>query len=184
MLDMFTISYVPPSMDLFQNQPKENNFYWIVGVFSGNGALEAIRRAIDYHLQIYYPHKLNQNNQLVPLWKNYLFIEYVPKISVQICRNATRFIKIISIDGEPVLVRHDAIDESLQLLKLGKYNDRVTFIRRFYERGSLIRVIEGNFADKKVKLEMDIVPDMPDYKKVKVSIGNWSGRIELFKLAL
>ena len=65
----------------------------------------------------------------------------------------------------------------------GKYNERI-INRRFYGRGSIVRVIEGTFIDKKVRLETDILPHMRGNYKVPISIDNRKGTIELFKLAL
>jgi hypothetical protein len=33
-------------------------------------------------------------------------------------------------------------------------------IRRFYGRGSIVRVLEGNFLNQKIRLEIDIQPHM------------------------
>jgi hypothetical protein len=65
----------------------------------------------------------------------------------------------------------------------GKFDD-VTFQRRAYGKGAIVRVIEGNFIDKKVLLEMNVTPDMTGRTRVKVDIDGIKGTIELHKLAL
>lgn len=160
-----------------------HDFSWIVAIFQGCGATEVIKRANEVPLRTYYPVRTNKNGDLVPLWRNYLFIEFQGLISVNICRSTYKFLKIISIDGLPVLVPRNAINAHLELLNQGKFNER-SFSRRFYGRGALVRVLEGHFANKRVRLEADLEPNMPGNRLIPVSIGNWSGKIEVFKLAL
>ena len=81
------------------------------------------------------------------------------------------------------MVRKNAIDESLGLLLAGRFNSK-TYVRRFYGKGSIVRVLEGNFIDKKVRLDTNITPDMSGNKKVAIDINGWKGSIELWKLAL
>ena len=71
----------------------------------------------------------------------------------------------------------------MRLVQQGKFN-AIKFRRRFYGRGSLVKVVGGLFTDKRVKLEADLTPDMPGNKAVPISIGGWNGKIEIFKLAL
>jgi hypothetical protein len=175
-------------LDLFNHQQNVDTFHWIVAIFQGNGATDVIKRASDVPLRVYYPFRLNMNGEPVPLWRNYLFIEFQEILTLNICRSTTKFLKIISTHDDegtlrPILVRKSAIDENLKLLHQGKFND-IVYKRRFYGRGSLVRVIDGVFADKRVRLESDITPNMPGNKAISVSIGNWSGKIEIFKLAL
>jgi hypothetical protein len=84
---------------------------------------------------------------------------------------------------EPTLVPKHAIDESLELVRMGKFNER-SFTRKFYGKGSVVRVTEGTFLDKKVRLEMDIPSDMPGNRKVLIDINGLKGSIELWKLSL
>jgi hypothetical protein len=169
-------------LDLF-GQNDQKDFYWIVAMFTGCGASDVIKRANGIPLQTYYPLRLNKDGNMVPLWRNYLFIEFKGRISVDICRSTYRFLKFINIDKIPILVPKNAINSHLELLNQGKFDEKTHF-RRFHGRGALITVIDGNFANKRVRLEADIPPNLPGNKLVPVSIGNWSGKIELFKLAL
>ena len=83
----------------------------------------------------------------------------------------------------PILVRKEAINGSMKLMTMGKFDD-VVFKRRAYGKGFIVRVLEGSFIDTKVRLEMDVTPDMPGRTKVKVDINGLKATIELFKLAL
>jgi transcription antitermination factor NusG len=134
------------------------------------------------------PYRRNHKNEYVPLWRSYLFIQFVEGVSIELCRTTSHFIRIISErddDGlmQPILIRKDAINESLKLMTMGKCDD-VVFQRRAYGKGAIVRVIEGNFIDTKVRLEMDVTPDMSGRTKVKVDINGLKATIELFKLAL
>lgn len=174
-------------LDLFGTcQPED--FYWVVAIFQGQGATEAIKRANDVPLRHYYPLRINRNGEFIPLWRNYLFLEFRESITLNLCRSTFKFLKLISSRDEygvykPVLVPKSAINENMKLLHQGKFND-IAYKRSFYGRGSLVRVIDGIFTDKKVRLEVDLTPDMPGNKAISISIGSWSGRIEIFKLAL
>jgi hypothetical protein len=177
-------------LDLFaQNSPQIDDFHWAVAIFASSGATEAIKRANDAQLRTFYPFKININGEPIPLWRNYLFIQFVDNLTTEICRSTTRFMSFISeTDPEtgikkPRLVRKDAINENLAMLKLGKFDDK-TYRRRFYGCGSIVRVIEGPLIDKKVKLAMNIEPEMPSTKKVLIDINGCRGKIELWKLAL
>ena len=174
-------------MDLF-GDVIQSDFSWIVATFQGTGASEVIKRANDVPLMTYYPLKINENGVPTPLWRNYLFIEFRGMLTLQICRSTTKFLQVLSCHDEegtlrPVLVRKSAIDKNLALVRQGTFNSR-QFTRKFYGKGSLVRVIDGVFADKKVRLEADLTPDMPGNKAIPVSIGAWSGKIEVFKLSL
>lgn len=159
------------------------DFVWSVAVFRAKGAVEAIKRANEHELHTYYPFKRNKIGDLVPLWRNYLFIEFKQSLTINICRSTSTFIKILSIDNQPVLVRKDAIAENMRLLQLGKFDDK-EFRRRFYGVGSFVNIIAGEFIGRKVELLADLPPDMTWNKKVPVSIGGWRASIEVFKLAL
>jgi hypothetical protein len=80
-------------------------------------------------------------------------------------------------------VRPGAIDESLRLITQGRFDERPVR-RRFYGKGSLVRVMDGSFAEKKVRLEEDVRPEMKGGRAVAISIGGWSAKVEIFKLAL
>jgi hypothetical protein len=164
------------------------DFRWVVGVFSGNGATQVIQRAYKRDLKTFYPIRRNHKNEYVPLWRAYLFIQFVEGVSIELCRTTSRFINVVSERDEdglvtPVLVRKDAINESLHLMTMGKFDD-VTFQRRFHGRGSIVRVLEGSFIDQKVRLEVDIRPEMKGNYKVPVDINGIKATIEIFKLAL
>jgi len=174
--------------DLFNNQQQMDDFSWVVAMFQGNGASIAIKRASEVPLRTYYPIKWNGRGEPVPLWRNYLFLEFCETISLEICRSTTKFLKIISHPDEegvyhPVLVPKNAINENLAMVQQGLFDER-TYNRRFYGKGSLVRVLEGNFINKKVRLEADIPPDLPRNKTISISLGSWNGRIEVYKLAL
>jgi transcription antitermination factor NusG len=169
-------------------KPLDGPFRWVVGVFSGNGATEIIRRAYAKDLKTFYPIRRNLAGEYTPLWRAYLFVEWRETVTIDLCRTTTHFIKIVSERDEnglqhPVLVRKDAIAESLRLMTQGKFDD-VTFQRRAYGKGAIVRVIEGNFIDRKVRLEMNVTPDMTGRTRVKVDIDGIKGTIELHKLAL
>jgi hypothetical protein len=166
----------------------QNDFHWIVAVFANTGAVDAIRRANEIPLKTFYPIRFNGHGQPMPMWRHYLFIEYREILTTQVCRSTKKFIKILSMRDQwgqeyPVMVRKNAINDHLNLLLAGQFDERVR-MRRFYGVGSLVRVIDGNFIDKRVRLEMDVDPKMPGTQKVSVSIGNWNGKIELWKLSL
>jgi hypothetical protein len=167
---------------------KDQTFRWIVAVFTADGASQIIPRANKKELKTFYPIRRNIRGEYTPLWKAYLFIQFVEGVSIELCRTIGHFIRVISErDDEgllrPVLVRKDAINESMKLMTMGKFDD-VVFQRRTCGKGAIIRVIEGNFIDTKVRLEMDVTPDMPERTKVKVDINGVKAVIELFKLAL
>jgi hypothetical protein len=171
------------------NNPQQNvDFSWIVAVFKGSGAVDAMKIANNVPLKTYFPIKFDAKGVPLPLWRNYLFIEFRENLTAQICRSTNKFIKVLSMrDKEgtlrPVLVRKTAIDESLGLIIMGKFNERSHY-RRFYGKGSIVRVIEGPLIDKRVRLAMDIEPKLPGNRKVLIDINGCRGSIELWKLAL
>jgi hypothetical protein len=65
----------------------------------------------------------------------------------------------------------------------GKYNERV-IDRRFYGRGSIVAVLHGVMATRKVRLEQNVTPEMRGSHRVKVDIDGAKGTIEIHKLAL
>jgi hypothetical protein len=174
--------------DLFNNR-EIDEFRWIVAQFSGSGATRAIIKANTCNLSTYYPLRINKDGEPVPLWANYLFMEFREFVTIDICRNTPRFIKIISARDHgsdivhPIMVRRNAIAENMKMIMDGRFNERV-FVRPFHGRGSLVRVIEGNFLDRRVCLEIDIPPTMRGNIRVPVSIDGIRAVIELHKLAL
>jgi hypothetical protein len=88
-------------------------------------------------------------------------VEWHEQITLEICRATSKFIRVIRVRDEegilrPMMVRRSAINESLRLVTMGKFNE-VEFKRQFH---SIVRVIEGNFMDRKVTLEIDVPPYM------------------------
>jgi hypothetical protein len=174
--------------DLFSSIQPSTDFSWVVAMFAGTGATDAIRRANDVPLKTYFPIRFNGNQEPIPMWRNYLFIEFRGMLTLNICRSTSKFLKIICAHDEegilrPIMVRKNAIAESLELFQQGRFNDR-TYVRRYYGKGSIVRVIEGNFIDKRVRLEIDIEPGLPGTKKVPIDINGCRGSIEIWKLAL
>ena len=154
----------------------------------GDGATQIIKRASAHELKTFYPIRRNLRGEYAPLWRAYLFIEFREGVTINLCRTTSHFLKIISErdDGglsHPILVREDAIADNLRLMMMGKFDDK-TYIRRFYGKGSIVRVIEGNFIDRKVRLEMDVTPDMNARTRVPVDINGIKAKIEIFRLAL
>jgi hypothetical protein len=177
-------------MDLFSGGCATLNadFRWSVAMFRGSGATEAIKKANQVPLKTYYPLKMNRFGDFTPLWRNYLVIEYVQNTTIDVCRSAQNFIKMLTMrDDEgnnyPILVRKEAISENMRLLRLGKFDEK-PLIRPFYGRGSIVRVVEGTFHDKKVRLEMDVAPHLDGNSKVMININGLRGSIDLWKLQL
>jgi len=177
-------------LDLFAGEANVDveSFQWSVAMFRNKGATEAIKRANDYSLRTYYPFKRNKFGDFVPLWRNYLFIEFKQQLTLTICRSTSNFIKILCIpddDGinHPVLVRKNVIDDNLRLVQQGKFDD-IEFRRKYYGVGSLVNIISGDFAGHKVQLLGDIPPNMTGNKKIPVMLNGWRASIEIFKLAL
>jgi hypothetical protein len=186
--DLFGSAHVNgKKYDLFSGAPVDT-FRWVVGVFSGDGAAQVIKRANENNLKTFYPIRRNNQGEYAPVWRSYLFIEHREGVTINLCRTTSHFIKVISERDEdglvhPVLVRKGAIGESLRLMTQGKYDD-VTFQRRAYGKGAIVRVIDGAFIDQKVRLEIDVTPEMRGNYKVLVDINGLKAKIELHKLAL
>jgi hypothetical protein len=171
-------------LDLFGDGcATSEDFKWAVAIFKANGAIQVIKRASDYHLKTYYPFKRNKFGDFIPLWRNYLFIQFQQYRTMCVCRTTSNFIKILSIENSPILVRKEAINESMRLLQLGKFDD-VIFKRPFYGKGSLVNIISGDFSDRRVELLTDISWDVPGNVRVPISISGWKASIEVHKLAL
>jgi hypothetical protein len=173
--------------DLF-GEAHQDTFHWVCAVFSADGAIQIIKRAKQSDLATYYPIRRNNDGNYVPMWRPYLFVEWQEGVSINLCRTTSKFIKIISArddDGimQPVLVRRDAVGESLRLVTMGKYDEKA-YVRRFYGKGSIVLVREGNFIDKKVTLEIDVPPYMNGRTKVPVDINGFKAKVELYKLVL
>jgi hypothetical protein len=165
-----------------------DTFRWIVGVFQADGAVQVIKRAYEHELATFYPIRINRRGEYVPLWANYLFVEFRELVTIQLCRSTSKFLQIISTHDEegilrPVFARRNAIEETLRLLAQGKFNE-LEYKRRFYGRGSIVRVIEGALADKTVRLDEDILPTARGNQKIKIDINGIKATIDLFKLAL
>jgi hypothetical protein len=180
--------FAPPTNGHSYLKPLEDPFRWVVAVFAENGATQAIIKANKAKLLTYYPIRFNGKGEAKPLWMNYLFLEWRENITIDLCREVPKFIKIISAHDDegivrPILVRRNAIADSLRLVTMGKFDDK-TFKRNFYGRGSVVRVIEGNFVDKRVTLEIDVLPHMNGRTRVPVDMNGIKAKIEIFKLAL
>jgi hypothetical protein len=187
---MYLVAGWEGKLDLFSGCATQigADFRWSVAVFKAQGAVEAIKRANQVPLRTYYPFRIDRNGNFRPLWRNYLFLEFHKTLTMQVCRSTRNFIKMLTMrdeEGEtyPILVPKRAIDENMRLLRLGKFDDK-TFLRSFYGRGSLVRVTEGTFQDKRVRLEMDILPQMPGNTRVSININGFKASIELWKLSL
>ena len=183
--------------DLFNGHPYNGapvskiiieDFRWVVAIFKNNGASEAIIRANKINLCTYYPVHFNAKNEPVPLWKNYLFIEFKEHITLDLCRTTINFSYVLTArdkDGivRPHLVRRNSVDENRAMVMAGRFNE-LSIKRKFYGRGHIVRVIEGTFIDKKVRLEENVYPEWRGNHKVTVNIDGKRGVIELYKLAL
>jgi hypothetical protein len=169
-------------------KPLDDPFRYICGVFSGDSAVQIIQRANQIPLATYFPIRFNGKGEPIPLWRNYLMIEFREGITINLCRTTSHFIRVVSErdkDGlvTPVMVRKDSVTESLRLVTMGKFNDK-SFKRQFHGKGSIVRVLEGNFIDRRVTLEIDVPPDMNGRTRIPVDMNGIKCKIELFKLAL
>jgi hypothetical protein len=163
-------------------------FRWVVAMFQQDGATQVIIRAHKFDLATYYPIGFSKDGEPVPLWRNYVFLEWKEQVTLDICRDTPNFLKVLSAHDDegivrPILVRRNHVDENGAMVLAGKYNER-QLVRRFYGRGSLVRVIEGVFMDKRVRLEENILPEWRGSRRVKVDIDGIKGSIELYKLSL
>jgi hypothetical protein len=169
-------------------KPIQDPFRYVCGVFSGDGAVQIIQRANAIPLATYFPIRFNGKGEPIPLWRNYLMIEFREGVTINLCRTTSHFQKVISEKDEdglvhPILIRKEAVRQSMAMVLEGKYNERV-IVRQFYGRGSIVRVIEGTFIDQKVRLEEDVFPDMRGNHKVKVDLNGLKATVEVYKLAL
>jgi hypothetical protein len=173
--------------DLFSGAPIDT-FRWLVAVFSQDGAVRAIIKANKADLKTYYPIRFNGKGEPTPLFRSYLFIEFREYVTIELCREVPKFIKILFERDEgglvqSIKVRRNAIDENKAMVMAGRFNERI-INRRFYGKGSIVRVLEGNFIDKNVRLEIDILPEMRGNYRVPVDINGMKAKIEIYKLAL
>jgi hypothetical protein len=169
-------------------KPLDDPFRWVCAVFNENGAIQIIQRANAKDLKTFYPIRRNIHGEYAPLWRSYLFIEFREGVTINLCRTTTHFIKIVSERDKsglitPVMVRKDGIKESLRLVTMGKF-DESQFKRQFHGKGSIVRVLEGVFIDRRVTLEIDVPPDMNARTRVPVDINGIKAKIEIFRLAL
>jgi hypothetical protein len=169
-------------------KPIDDPFRYICGIFNGNGAVQIIKRANEIPLRTYYPIRFNNKGEPTPLWRSYLFIEFREGVTINLCRTTTHFVRVVSEkdkDGlvTPVMVRRNGIRESMAMVLHGKFNERM-IVRRFYGKGSIVRVLDGHFIDQKVRLEADVTPEMRGNYRVRVDINGLKAVIELHKLAL
>jgi hypothetical protein len=165
-----------------------DSFRWVVGVFSGDGASHAIIKANKSKLQTYYPIRFNQHGEPTPLFRNYLFIQFIERTTINICRETPNFIKILNARDEdgifrPILVRRNAVDENKAMVMAGRFNERM-LVRKFYGRGTIVRILNGVMADKTARLEMDVLPEMRGNVKISIDINGVKCLIELHNLAL
>ena len=171
--------------DLFGTYIKDRSFFWSVAIFSGNGAAETIRNAMNASLKTFYPFYKNKNGKYFPLWKSYLFIEYVSPKTTNVCRQSTKFLGFISFDNSPELVAKNAIDECIAKISKGNYD----FNRRthgFIPKGSemILKCAENEFFDNKLVItEDDIFPTYPPSKKISIRWGHLKIRVEIEKLS-
>ena len=169
-------------------KPVEDPFRYICGVFSGDGATQIMQRASTIPLQTYFPIRFNGKGEPIPLWRNYLLIEFREGVTINLCRTTSYFLKVISEKDEdglvtPVLVKRDAVKQSMAMVLEGKYNERI-INRRFYGKGSIVAVLHGVMATRKVRLEQNVTPEMPGSQRVKIDMDGIKGTIEMYKLAL
>jgi hypothetical protein len=98
--------------------PIEDPFRWCVTVFGQGGATEIIKRAKG-DLKTYYLVRRKFNGDYVPLFANYLFIEFKEGVTLEPCRTTTKFIRVISARdhdsdiSRPILVRRGAIADNM-----------------------------------------------------------------------
>jgi hypothetical protein len=169
-------------------KPVEDPFRWVVSMFAQDGATQTIIRSNKLCLATYYPIRFNSQGVPVPLFKNYLFVEWREGVTIEICRATSLFVRVLSArDDEgivrPILVRRTAIDENKAMVMASKFNERI-IERRFYGRGSIVAVLHGIMATRKVRLEENVTPQMRGSHRVRVDMDGVKGTIELHKLAL
>jgi hypothetical protein len=100
-------------------KPIEDEFGWVCGMFSDDGAVITIIKANENELKTFYPIRFNGKGEPSPLWRNYLFLEWREQVTLNVCRSTSKFIKIISAHDEngilfPVLVRREAVAQSME----------------------------------------------------------------------
>jgi hypothetical protein len=88
-----TYSALPKQMD---THTYKTIFRWLISLFGHHGATRAIMKANKLGLSTYYPIRTNIKGDVVPLWRNYLMIEFRDFVTIDLCRNTPHFIKLIS----------------------------------------------------------------------------------------
>jgi hypothetical protein len=171
--------------DLFSGAPIDP-FRRVVSIFAGDGATRAIIRANKSDLLTYYPIRFNANGE--PIFRNYLFVERREELTLDLCRDTPKFIKILTAHDDegllrPVLVRSNAADQNRAMVLANKFNDRITNLH-FYGKGSIVAVLHGIMATRKVRLLEDILPEWRGNHRVKVDMNGVKGTIEIHQLAL
>ena len=73
--------------------------------------------------------------------------------------------------------------QSIAMVLEGKFNERI-IDRRFYGKGSIVAVLHGVMATRKVRLEQNVTPEMPGSQRVKIDMDGVKATIEIHKLAL
>jgi hypothetical protein len=139
------------------------HFVIYVAFLTGMVQFKLFKGLNEIPLRTYYPIRFNSKGEPTPLWRSYLFIEFREGVTINLCRTTTHFIRVVSEkdkDGlvTPVMVRRNGIQENMAMVLQGKFNQR-QLVRQFYGKGSFVRVLDGTFIDKKVRLEEDIFPD-------------------------
>ena len=91
-------------LDLFGGAPKTNGhayvkpvedpFRYVCGVFSGDGAVQILQRANKSIFGNYFPIRFNGKGEPVPLWRNYLLIEFREGVTINLCRQQPSLLKL------------------------------------------------------------------------------------------
>jgi hypothetical protein len=167
-------------------RPIKDEFRWVVGVFREDGATQTIIRANKCNLLTYYPIRFNAKGEPTPLFRSYLFTEFREYVTLDIFRSTSKFIRILSAHDDeglvrPILIRRTAVDENRAMVLASKFNERI-IDRRFYGRGSIVAVLHGIMATRKVRLDEDVTPEMRGGRRVRVDMDGVKGTIEIHKL--
>ena len=118
----------------------KDEFRYVCGVFSGDGAVQILQRANAIPLATFFPIRFNGRGEPVPLWRSYLLIEFRKGVTINLCRTTSNFIKVVNERDEegllrPILIKREAVKQSMAMVLEGKYNERI-IDRRFYGKGS------------------------------------------------
>lgn len=160
-------------------------FQWIVGVFRPGGATEIIKRANDIPLKTYYPLRLTNDDKTEPLWSNYLFIEFLENISIQICKTTSRFIKILRhLDGDPITVPDEVINKHQQLLQTGYYDYKKDPKIKFKEGRQMLCSFPNNIWSGKIILSDNIYIDDKDDKLINATCNSKQIKVPVSYLSI